>query len=178
MKKKVRDRFSAQLLEIVRLAQDAHDHHPSAPDKSTRKWDGRTPYWTHPVWCGLAILHEPGLPEDLRRRGALALSLHDLLEDTTVPLPRALAADVQSLVRQMTFPGGSAQERAEIWSRPPEVRLLKLYDKTCNLLDDRFMKRECRRLSRIYVRRLAKDVEAHYPGTNIVTLARSLCRLT
>jgi len=171
-----RDPFFEAFRNVIDLCFRAHTLHPRKPQKAVRKWDGRTPYFVHPLWCGTAILHEPSLPEALRRRGAQALCLHDVLEDTTQRLPPGLPPAVRRLVQGMTFPGGSAQEMEEVWSRPPEVRLLKLYDKTCNMLDDAFMPEERRRKSRRYVRRLAADVELHYPGTNIVRLALALCR--
>lgn len=168
--------FFDELRTVIELAYQAHTHHPLEPKKATRKWDRRTPYFAHPVWCATAILHEPGLPEALRRRGSQALALHDVLEDTTLELPASISPAVRRLVEGMTFEGGSAQEMVEVWSRPPEVRLLKLYDKTCNMMDDHFLAPDKRAKSRRYVRKLAADVEAHFPGTNIVTLARAMCR--
>jgi (p)ppGpp synthase/HD superfamily hydrolase len=165
------------LKSVIDLSCRGHSYHPRQPGKAFRKWDGRTPYFAHPVWCATMILHEPRLPEALRRRGAQALALHDLLEDTTLELPDTLSPAVRRLVRQMTFEGGSAQEHDELWTRPPEVRLLKLYDKVCNLLDDGFMPEEKRRKSRRHVRRLLADVEAHYPGTNIARFARALLKV-
>lgn len=170
------DSFFEKLRRVVELSYEAHTRHPRRPEMATRKWDRRTPYFAHPVWCATAILHEPALPEKLRRDGAQALALHDVLEDTTLELPRDLSPRVRRLVELMTFPGGTAQEVVEVWSRPPEVRLLKLYDKTCNMMDDRFLPAAKRRTSRAYVRKLAADVDARYPGTNIVKLARALAR--
>lgn len=169
--------FFDEVRNAIELCYTAHTHHPLKPSKAVRKWDGRTPYFVHPVWCATTILEEPNLPEPLRRRGAQALALHDVLEDTTLKLPKSIGPTVRKLVQGMTFEGGSAQEMVEVWSRPPEIRLLKLYDKTCNMLDDGFMDPAHRRKTRRYVRRLIADVEAHYPGTNIVKLARALCKV-
>jgi (p)ppGpp synthase/HD superfamily hydrolase len=168
--------FFEKLRRAIDLCYEAHTEHPLRPDKAVRKWDGRTPYFAHPVWCATAILHEPALPEALRQDGAQALALHDVLEDTTLRLPKDISPRVRKLVEHMTFPGGSAQEMEEVWGKPPEVRLLKLYDKTCNMMDDRFLPEERRRKGHAYVRKLAKDVDAHFPGTNIVKLARALAR--
>jgi len=45
----------------------------------------------------------------------------------------------------MTFEGGSEQEIVEIWDKPTEIRLYKLYDKVSNLLDGAWMKDEKRK---------------------------------
>lgn len=168
--------FFEKLRRAIELSYEAHTHHPRRPEMAARKWDGRTPYFAHPVWCATAILHEPALPQALRQDGAQALALHDVLEDTTLALPPDLSPRVRRLVELMTFPGGTAQEVVEVWARPPEVRLLKLYDKTCNMMDDRFLPEPRRRKARAYVRKLAADGDARFPGTNIVTLARALAR--
>ena len=168
--------FFAEVRNVIELSYQAHTHHALRPEKAFRKWDRRTPYFVHPVWCAMTILQEPSLAEPLRRRGAQALALHDVLEDTTLELPASVPPAVRKLVLGMTFAGGSAEEMVEVWNRTPEIRLLKLYDKTCNMLDDGFMSDERRAKTRRYVRKLARDVESNYPGTNVVKLALALCR--
>lgn len=172
-----KESFFDEVRNVIELCYRAHTHHPLEPGKAVRKWDGRTPYFVHPTWCAASILQEPALSEAQRRRGAQALALHDVLEDTTLKLPGSISPAVKKLVLGMTFEGGSAQEMVEVWNRSPEIRLLKLYDKTCNMLDDAFMSLAHRKKTRRYVRRLARDVDANYPGLNIVKLARALCRI-
>src|SRR5687768_6680117 len=113
--------FFDELRDVIELSYRAHTLHPLEPKKATRKWDRRTPYFAHPVWCATAILHEPMLPEALRRRGSQALALHDVLEDTTLELPASISPAVRRLVQGMTFAGGSAEEMEAVWSRPAEV---------------------------------------------------------
>ncbi len=62
---------------------NAHTNFPRKASKAFRKFDGVTPFWVHPSWCATAILAEESLPEELRMRGAHALLLHDVVEDTS-----------------------------------------------------------------------------------------------
>ncbi|MBI4154345.1 hypothetical protein HY501_03335 [Candidatus Woesearchaeota archaeon] len=122
----------------------------------------------------MTILAEIKLPEETRYNGALALLYHDVLEDTDAALPEGLPERVVHLVQAMTFPQGSEQEMREIWSKEPEVRLLKLYDRTFNLMDSSWMVPDQLERHRLYGRKLADDVEANYCPLNIVKFVRTL----
>src|SRR3989344_3869144 len=94
---------------------EAHSQHSREPSNAFRKWDGRTPYYVHPIWCAAMILHETSLSEQLRQEGSLALLYHDVLEDTTAKLPLWLPERAAWLVSQMTF-NSSEHEWAELWT--------------------------------------------------------------
>ena len=148
-------------------------HRKSKPNKSTRLWDKKTPYSIHPIWCAMTLLHETSLPEDLRRDGSQALLYHDILEDTEYPLPSWLSTIVQELVIEMTFES-SRRERKDIWTKFPEVRLLKLYDKVSNLMDGIWMLPERRKEYEGFISRLCDDVEENYDKLNITRIARTI----
>jgi hypothetical protein len=157
----------------------AHGDHPRKPGNATRRFDGRTPYSIHPIWCAMTICAETSLPAELREIGSLALLYHDLLEETTVRLPDELTDEEKKLIQEMTseawaVPEGSAVEEREIWSRRQEVRLLKLYDKTSNLLDGSWMPPEKLKRYRRYTSSLADDVQKNYGDLNIVRIARAI----
>ena len=162
------------LLPLINYSFTAHAEKPTKPSKAVRKWDGRTPYAVHPLWCATTLLTETSLPEDLRMRGAKALLLHDVLEDTTAGLPEGLEPQVVSLVEGMTF-ASSEEEMEQVWSRSDEVKLLKLYDKISNLLDGSWMSHEKKGRYVAYTKRLLGEVERDYGLLNIVRIARSLC---
>lgn len=162
-----------RLLALISHSVLSHAERPTKPSKAVRKWDGTTPYGVHPVWCAMTLLQETALPEEIREEGAEALFFHDLLEDTTAGPPEGTRSRVRELVEGMTF-ASSDEEIVEVWSRTPEVRLLKLYDKVSNLLDGVWMTPEKQERYRAYTRRLADDVESHYGTLNIVRIARSL----
>ena len=165
------------LADLIGYVFTTHQEKARKPSKAVRKWDSRTPYGVHPVWCAVTLLQEDTLPEDLRVRGAWALLLHDILEDTTAELPANTPEEVVALVGEMTFPGGSAQEMKEIWSRSKETKLLKLYDKTSNLQDGTWMFTEKRAKYAAYLLRLCEEVERHYGAKlNILRIARALAR--
>jgi len=151
----------------------AHTDEPRKPGNRYRKWDSRTPYYIHPIWCATMILQETSLPEDLRRNGSLALLYHDVLEDTTAGLPGWLSEDVGLLVSEMTFKS-SEDEWENLWQRDERVRLLKLYDKTSNLLDGVWMTHDKRAHHLRHLRRIYEDVKAKYGELNITKLASTL----
>lgn len=166
--------LNAGLLErAISFALDAHAHRARHPRNAVRHWDRQTPYAVHPIWCAMTLLSEPALAETVRIPGALALLYHDVLEDTTARLPADTPEEVVALVHELTFDGFD-HEVAELWTRSDMAKLLKLYDKTSNLLDAVDMKPERRRLHREHARKLCDFVEGRHGPLNIVHIARSL----
>jgi len=153
---------------------DAHEHHAKKPKKALRYWDMKTPYFIHPLWCATTISTETELDETTRKEGALTLLYHDVVEDTTKPLPDTLSDRVKELVGHMTFEGGSAEEMEKIWEKPIEVKLYKLYDKVSNLLDGAWMKPEKKAKYVAYTKKLCEEVESTYGDLHIVKMAKKL----
>ena len=56
-----------------------------------------------PIWCGMTLLTETRLPEEIRFTGYQALIWHDVLEDTNLPLPDGTDLEVIRLVQEMTY---------------------------------------------------------------------------
>lgn len=168
--------IAQRLVYLIRFCFEAHADRWKHPAKAYRKWDNRTPYGIHPTWCALTLLTETTLPIALRMHGVIALLFHDLLEDTTVTEEELLqytSSDVVELVIGMTFK--SAEEEMEtVWSRPKEIRLLKVYDKVSNLLDGCWMSPEKRKRYAAYLLRLCDDVETEYGQLNITRIARAI----
>ena len=162
-----------ELVQCIDYIFWAHSQKPTKPSKAVRKWDGRTSYGVHPTWCAMTLLTETSLPEDLRVRGAQALLLHDVLEDTTAGLPEGLDPEVATLVEGMTF-ASSEEEMELVWSRSGEVKLLKLYDKTSNMLDANWMSAEKRTRYGQYLLHLCDAVEPIYGPINIIRLAKAV----
>lgn len=168
--------FSAETFgRLVAYAIDAHANRARRPENAYRKMDGATPYASHPIWCAMAILAEPMLHEGLREKGARILLFHDLLEDTSAPLPPDTPTEVRKGVEGMTFPGGAEEEIASVWGRGELVILLKLYDKTHGLLDRQLSPPPKRRRNADYAMRLCEAVERRHGKLNITILCRALC---
>ncbi len=171
--------FAGKFSSAILFCIDSHANHPKTI--STRSWDRKTPYAVHLLWCATTFLQETNLSKSVKRdreQCALALLFHDLIEDTTAILPSWLPKGVLELIEQMTFSdevGSTEIEIEEIWSRPPIVRLLKIYDKASNLLDGSWMPNEKWNNQYVpYVLRLADDVEANYGDLNIVRMSRAV----
>lgn len=162
-----------EIIRKISYSVLSHAEHPDKELHAFRKWDGRTPYGVHPVWCAMTLLQETALPEEIREAGAEALLFHDILEDTTAGLPEGTSSRVRVLVEEMTF-SSSDEEMEKVWDRSPEIRLLKLYDKVSNMLDGVWMTPEKLERYRNYTRRLADDVESQYGLLNIIRIARAL----
>lgn len=163
-----------KLAKQIKFAITTHATHARKLRNATRLWDKQTPYGVHPAWCAMTILQETDLPEETRRNGYQALLLHDILEDTTASLPDDTSSEVRALVEGMTFEGID-REREQVWSRGKEIILLKLYDKTSNLLEGKTMYPDRKVLYVAYIRRLIEEVRKSYGELNIVTIAEALC---
>lgn len=151
---------------------EAHRDYPRKPSKAFRKWNGRTPYHIHPLWCATMLSTETALDDKTREEGAQALLYHDILEDTTRPLPDWLSPRVCYLIEQMTDKRGDILTLKYLWKLEPEVRLYKLYDKVSNLLDGCWMDENKRTEMQGKTRRLCEDAEKNYGILNIIKLAK------
>lgn len=89
-------------------------------------------------------------------------------------LPRGLPEEVVNYINEMTFAGGFMKEQREVWSKSPEIRLFKLYDKVNNSMDGSWMSVEKSQVYKEFTLQLAADVEEHFGLLNIVHVARSL----
>lgn len=167
--------LSAETLkQYLDYAIDAHANHPKQPQNAFRKWDGKTPYAAHPIWCATSILAEPTIDEPTRELGAMVLALHDVLEDTDAGLPSFAPPKVREYVRLMTFRDGD-DERRNVWYRGEEIVLLKLYDKTHNLFDRSLIKPEKLSLNVAHALKLADTVEKSFGKLNVTLICRALC---
>ncbi len=163
---------TARFANIIDFAIRAHDKFFKEPHKRFRKWDGRTPYSIHPIWCATTLLTETTLPEDVRQKGTLTLLLHDVVEDTEAPLPSSLPPGVEALVDEMTF-DSYEDEFERVWGRSEICRLLKLYDKVSNLLDANW-RTDKRDHYVAYTLRLCSEVEQRWGPLNITRIARAI----
>ena len=164
-----------ELEKAITYAITAHEEKALSHKKTIRKWDNKTPYGIHPVWCAMTLLTETSLPDELRQNGAIALLFHDILEDTTADLPEGTSKRVCQMVQDMTYKN-SDEERRLIWQKPAEIKLFKLYDKTSNMMDGTWMPEEKRQVYYAYVEKLIADVEANFGSLNITRMAKGLTR--
>lgn len=161
------------IVDGVSFAKHAHIDLPITPNDAIRFHDRTTPYIVHPIWCAMTIMAETRLPESLRLNGCLALMWHDALEDTHAELPIDTVCEVRQLIQDMSF-ANFADERNLIWERSKEIRLLKLYDKTSNLLDASHYSIEKWNNYVEFTQSLIVDVENNYGSLNIIKIAKSI----
>jgi hypothetical protein len=86
--------LAAEFAESIQLTLLAHSTYVNTPRDSIRWWDGTTPYAIHPIWCATTLLAETTLSAEIRFTGYQVLLWHDMLEDTSLPLPSGGGNDV------------------------------------------------------------------------------------
>lgn len=156
----------------------AHGHHWKTQKKAWRLHDKKTPYSVHPIWCASMLLSEPKLDEDTRRDGFKVLLAHDTLEDTRLPLPVTAEPHVAALVKEMTFKSFD-EETQELWRKPIQIKLFKLYDKVSNLLDGaRWMDDQKWNRYVDHTLRLVQEVSEveKYRDLSIIKIAQTICK--
>lgn len=166
---------SRDLKKLIAFVINAHFFYARKHDMRVRRWDKKTPYSIHPIWCGMTIQAEQKLSVKTRNIGAQALFLHDIKEDTKEKLPKYIGEEVRELVQEMTFKSIN-QEMREIWSKNDLVILLKLYDKVSNLLDYFSHVPGREKVHCNYVTKLADFVEGRFGNLNIVVMARAIVK--
>ncbi len=167
-------KLAEEIVSGIQYAMQAHIYNPKTDNDTFRFWDRKTPYIIHPTWCAMTLLTETSLDEGIRINGYKALLWHDILEDTKITeLPDETPENVQSYVREMTF-NSFSEEKESIWEKDKVIRLLKLYDKTSNLLDGVWMKDEKWNGYVKFTSELSKDVLMNYGNLNIVKIANAL----
>ncbi len=166
--------IAMDMKKAINHAIAAHIENPKSPEDAIRFWDKKTPYVIHPIWCGMTLLTETKLPEDIRLPGYQALIWHDVFEDTNLSLPDGTDAVVARLVGEMTF-ASFKEEQELIDSKEDLIKLLKLYDKTSILLDATWMKDEKWNNLVDYTLKLRQFVLDTYGDLNIVKIAGAVC---
>tara|TARA_Y100000310_G_scaffold257108_1_gene265111 strand:+ start:807 stop:1295 length:489 start_codon:yes stop_codon:yes gene_type:complete len=149
---------------------EAHRDFPTRGFKAFRKWDQKTPYHTHPIWCAAMLATETTLDESVRKVGSQVLLYHDVLEDTTRGLPPWLSEPVVERIDMMTYQD-ILEEIEKIWDCPREIRLFKLYDKVENLLSWQESSIISRERYKLYAEALRGDVFQNYGELNITKIA-------
>lgn len=56
--------FADEIGDTILVAIKAHAQHARDPDDMIRKFDEKTPYAIHPIWCAMTILTEAELSPD------------------------------------------------------------------------------------------------------------------
>ena len=105
--------------------------------KGQTRWDGKTPYSTHPIKVVQILQDFNTQDEDV----LISAYLHDVLEDTDYPLKKLqeqFGVKVVDLIKELTFYGDSHDDEA-YWSQVKELsteaKIIKLADILTNLTD-------------------------------------------
>jgi uracil DNA glycosylase len=165
-----------QYIEHVRYVAEAHQAKVLPTAKAYRLFPSgeKNQYFTHSLWCSTMLLLETQLPESLRDDGAVALLFHDVLEDTSAPLPKSLSPESVRLIKDMTYKNFQ-DEVAGTLAKDSAVQLMKLYDKVATLYDGSL--RSFRYPEWLdFTEKLITNVERKYGQLNIVILGKELVK--
>lgn len=160
--------------EFKRLLDFIYSAHQEHLTKNAFRQDGRVPFVVHPLWCAMMLVNDTRIPDEERQQGFQALLLHDILEDTSLPIPDFVEPAVVELVQAMTHT--SWEEEKDIEGKSPLVLLLKLCDKMASMYDETVRqsvigrRREWKELTQ----RLLNEAEKNYKESRITQIARAI----
>lgn len=166
-----------EMVRYLQLAWKAHWYHTKPGSEQFRRHDGKTPFFVHCQWASATIMHEPLLPIDLRWLGYRVLTLHDVREDTTFPIPLWVPRAVVAVVEDMTFESTQAAMEG-ISHCSLEAQLFTCYDKASVLQDATWMEQrppEYRQGYESFALRLAATAKEQYGDLNIVRIIKAIC---
>ena len=163
--------------EFKRLLDFTYSAHQEHCTKKDFRQEGKVPFVVHPIWCAMMIINDTRVPYEERRIGYQAMLLHDVLEDTSLPLPEWVEPEVVELVKAMTH--DTWEEEQDIDKKSSLIQYLKLCDKTASMYDENVRPDpERRRQWKELMQRLLEKVEKNYPDCRVVTTARSVMENT
>jgi hypothetical protein len=135
---------------------------------------GKVPYANHAIWQATMILHDTKLPWEVRETGFEVLLYHDVREDTSMPLPEWLSAEVVRCVKEMTFDSFAAS-LPELPKKEPKIKLFILIDKLATFIEENMVAdSKKRRLWKEAVEYLTTEVRTYYGRTQVVIIAEAM----
>ncbi len=164
-------------LRHIVLAFGAYQNH-NVTEQAFRQ-DGKVPYTNHALWAATTILLDTALPWEIRELGFVVLLYHDVLEDTSSPLPPAVTYEARQCIEAMTFENFRASLPL-IPGLPVHIKLFILVDKLSTLIEEHIpeTKVESRKLWKETVLYLAAEVEKYFGRTRIVIMAEAMAAAT
>lgn len=135
---------------------------------------GKVPYANHAIWQATMLLHDVKLPWEVRELGFQVLLYHDVLEDTSRPLPEWLSAEVTWCIQEMTFK--SFRDSLPLLpQKEPRIKLFILVDKLATFIEEHLSSDpDKRRAWKEAVRYLTEETKKHYGRTKIVIIAEAM----
>lgn len=169
---------SEEFKKLFDFAFEAHQLNVNEHGSTTRQHQQENvPFVVHPYWCALMILNDTSIPRKQRELGFKVLLLHDVVEDTTLPLPNDLLDEVVQLVGEMTYKN-FAEEKELVPHKSTFVQFLKVIDKVATIYDNYgeggFLKSERKKEWRQYTELLLKNTEVDFGHTQSYKVAKTI----
>lgn len=160
------------LQKIFAFAHDAHQNHNLVGGNHVMR-RGMYPYIIHSMWAATTLIMDPAIPKRERIIGYQILVLHDVLEDTTVQLPKWIDEEVKKGVKALTHNNWKEEQEATL-HYTPFLTLLKLCDKMQTMYELAVADPKKAHEWKALVEHLTRDVEAHYGKTRVTVIANAL----
>lgn len=159
-----------ELKKYIDFAYSAYQEHNTSGQEYRRS--GQVPYLEHVLWASMMLMADTAVPQKEREIGSKALLLHDVLEDTDLPLPEWVEPEVKDLVEQMTFKNW-AETKAVVPTLPVSTKLLILYDKLMTLYEGHIRKERFEDW-KSFCQYLLDEVEKQYGNIRIVHVGKAI----
>lgn len=138
--------FPQYFAAMIQCAIMAHTTHNLRD--AVRKFDGKTPFYIHPIGMAMSILNDGGVDFRLRSHAAVVALLHDVLEDTSmtendIRAVHATNADgvdididlVLQTVRSLTA-DSSAISQAKFMADPDKASDIEVLVRAADIMDN------------------------------------------
>lgn len=167
---------SQKFKKLLDFAYEAYQINNSKSDEYRQK--GKVPFITHPLWCAMMMISDTEIPWEERELGFQALVLHDVLEDSSLELPKWVEPKVKKLVEEMTFNGEDFSEKAEwVLTKPINVKLLILYDGLSSMYELHVRENKRHEWKKL-AEKVLEEVEEHYGNIRIIQVGKAIIKNT
>lgn len=163
-----------ELKKYMDFAFEAYHSHNTSGQEYRQK--GKVPYIMHPIWCASIFITDTRIPYKEREIGFKALILHDVLEDTDLPLPNWVELKVKNIVKELTFESPN-QALREAESKSIFIKLLLLVDGLSSMYEEHVAPQR-KKIWKKAMKKLLKDVKAKYGNIRIVQVAEVVIKNT
>lgn len=165
---------AAKFKKLLDFAYKAYQENNVTKQEYRQK--GKVPYLIHPLWCAMILITDQRISWKERELGFQALILHDVLEDTSLKLPRWVKPAVKALVKEMTFKSWEEALR-EIPKKNNFVKLLLLVDALSSMYENHVSLAKRKKWKEI-TEKLLRDVEKNYGNIRLVQIGKAITKNT
>lgn len=165
---------SEELKKYLDFAYSAYQEHNEI-DNILRR-ESHIPPLLHPLWCASMLITDTQVPYEQRELGFKVLLLHDVLEDTSLELPKWVSPEVREAVQELTF-DNFEQAVKEYPKKSSFIKLMFLYEKLASMYDSS-VKEYHRSEWKEFILEAVDEIEKEYGNIRIVQIGKAIAENT